>query len=379
MRRAFPYALVAAAAIAATVLAAGSLDDVQDLLKRKAAAERQLAALIQEENSARTNLDADVAAQARATSPAARTLYGEAIESLRQTLAKNQAGQSAAKKMLSDIAIRGPELCRSIDEKILSDRDALDRQLEANDTSQDQLEAWSKLSEKSQGEALKASVSFVVGEYVADVDELSGSARKLERRVEELARKGRNARKVATRTKFVNQMHVAIDEAVQARRVLAGKTAAKTVADLHKNWEFVKKDMQQDLRVAQKHDETLRGLLNQSAWKEALVGDDIDQPGLDALSTIVEEVATHQLKASLGAKRFAAMAGPAIRASTFVINAWYSALMSAVAAEGVLKESDVLGQSALAMGALQRQFKNNVDARNLCRKAGYASPLIAAR
>lgn len=374
-------AAAAFSAVAVTTLsAAGILEELQVLLKSRQAMEQKLAALIREQKSTEDNLSADVRAEAGATSEQAKALFREAIRTLNQTLESNKAGQAETTRALAATKARLIALCGGVDTKLAQDRMVLQRQQATNAASREELERWMQLNVQAQRDALLAGVKFLAQSYAADAELMQGSVRKLQRHVEQLARKGRNARTDAARTRYVNQMTAAIDRLAPAHSELVAKTAAGYADDLSKRWELVRDNLHHDVRVAQKDNETLQSLLASASWKEALIGDDLDTPGIDALSTIIEEIGANEAKLQLGLKQFEQMTGPAIRAFTFARDASYNALLSYESTQRVLQQSDEVAKLiALAGTALQREYKSSIDARNLCWQQRLTGPSIAAR
>jgi hypothetical protein len=364
------------------LIAVGLLDDVKALIKEKQAAEQKVASLVQQESQARIALQNAMRGQAAASqsnNPEGAAIFGQAVAVNNRTIEQSRAGQASGRTQLESLSVRGRELCSQVDRQAKSDRDAIERQMETNHTSQEELERWTAANADAQREALFASVKFMAGTYAADAERLGQSVSKLQRRVELLAQQGRNTVVVGRRTRYLKEMDAAIAQLMIDAKQFAAKTVVGDAEKLYKGWEIARDSMRNELRVAQKSNETLKALVTDSPFKEAVLGDDLDKPGIDALSNLIEEVGTNQAKLTVGLKRFEKMAGPTIRAATFVRDAWYSALLSYESTARVLQQNDVAGMAAVAAGALQQQYENTIDAVVLCREAGFLDPLVAGR
>ena len=97
------------------------------------------------------------------------------------------------------------------------------------------------------------------------------------------------------------------------------------------------------------------------------MSEDIDTPGLDALSSLTQQAGEELSKLELGLERYQKFTGPTIRAAVFVRDAAYSALLSGLSTVRVLQQSDVAGDLAKATAALQKQYKKSIDALHACR------------
>jgi hypothetical protein len=263
--------------------------------------------------------------------------------------------------------------CEAAAQQAERDRKQMERQLETNEMNQEELAEWTNLSAEAKKQAVEASISFVVGQYGEDVDQVRESVTKLDGQATALAGKAARSAKYERRMEYAAKFQVAADELAPKLRSLAMKSVAEKASDANEVWELAHNTMQHEFRVAAKKNESIREMLQDPGFKEAFSGEDVDTPGLDVLSALTEKALEETGNFALKATKYAHFTGPAVNAAVFVRDAWYSAALSAFSTEGVLEESDVASQFARSMSVLQLQYKHSVDALKACRERSVAS------
>ncbi len=262
--------------------------------------------------------------------------------------------------------------CMAVPGQVRKDREEIERQMRSNEASQEELREWNKLNEKAQYDAVVAGIKFAAGEFAADAELVRGSVSKLERHAVYLAKKADQSRKLKTRMMYVSQLDATLGPLNAMQHTLMAKAAVKTGLDIEKAWGPSRDTMHHEFRVARKHNGSIREVLKDHAFKEAFTGEDIDTPGLDVLSSLVEQAGEELGKMELGLQRYEKFTGPSIRAAVFVRDSAYSALLSALSTQRVLQQSDLAGSLAKAAGVLQERYKKSIDSLHDCRKAGFA-------
>ncbi len=248
------------------------------------------------------------------------------------------------------------------------DRAAIERQLATNEMNQEERAEWEKLSGEAQKQAVLASLSFVVGSYAEDLEPLRDSVSKLDKQAAFLAKKAGQSRKFSTRMKYIAQLQAAVDELKPMTGKLLAKEVAEKASDAEEFWYLAQNTLQGEFRVAAKRDQRLRDALKESGFKEAFTGDDLDTPGLDALSILAEKTLEETGNFALKLTKYEHYTGPAVNAAVFVRDAWYSAFLSAASAERVLQQNSVAADFARSAAVLQKQYKRSIDALRACRE-----------
>jgi hypothetical protein len=152
---------------------------------------------------------------------------------------------------------------------------------------------------------------------------------------------------------------------------LLDKIIVKEGLEAEKAWTVARDTMRGEFRVARKQDETMREVLKDPGFKEAFVGEDVETPGLDVLSSLTEQAVEETGKFLLNAEKYEQFTGPSIRAAVFVRDAAYTALLSYFSTQHVLQQNDLAGNLARSAGVLQLKYKKSVDALADCRNAGF--------
>jgi hypothetical protein len=294
---------------------------------------------------------------------AAITAYGKAVGDLAQSFSATQASASGP-----STGLLRSQSCEMIAHQVQLDREEIERQIRTRGLSQQELSDWNKLNAKAQTDAVMAGAKFVMGEFVADIDPVRSSVSRLESQAAELAQKGINSKKSATRVRYLAQLSAALDHLEPIQGNLMDKIIVQTGDDAEKFWDVTRNTMRHEFRVAAKHNEEMRKTLQGPEFKEAFTGDDIDTPGLDVLTVLTEQAGEETGKFMLGLSKYERFTGPTIRAAEFVRDAAYNALLSYVSTQRVIQQSDLAGDLAKSAGLLQQRYKNSVDALAACRQ-----------
>jgi hypothetical protein len=247
------------------------------------------------------------------------------------------------------------------------DRRTIEKQLATNEMNQEERAEWEKLSGEAQKQAVLASLSFVVGSYAEDLEPVRDSVSELEKQAAFLAKKAEQSRKFSTRMKYVAQFQASMDELKPMTGKLVAKELAEKASDAEEVWYLARNTLQDQFRVAEKRDRGIRDALKDPGFKEAFSGDDLDTPGLDALSILAEKTLEETGNFAFKLTKYQHYAGPAVNAAVFVRDAWYSAFLSAASAERVLQQNDVAADFARSSAVLQQQYKRSIDAVRACR------------
>lgn len=257
--------------------------------------------------------------------------------------------------------------CQDLSRRAESERDRIEALRRSVDLSAEELAEWTRANGEAQKGAVLASVTFVLDEYSAGLDELHGSVSKLESEAERIARRAEQSRKFETRMRYVAQLHAIRTEwNVQWARMM-GKELARTGLEAKDTWELARNTMHHEFRVARSHDAAIRETLAEPGFREAFVGEDLDTPGLDVLSALAQKAGEDAAKLELGLARYEKFTGPSVRAAVFVRDALYSALASGLSTARVLQENEVAGSLAKGAASLQKQYAGTVKALRACR------------
>lgn len=246
------------------------------------------------------------------------------------------------------------------------DRAAIEKQLATNEMNQEELAEWTKLSGEAQKQAVLASISFVVGSYAEDLEPVRNSVSKLDKQAAFLAKKAGQSGKFSTRMKYVAQFQAAVDELKPVTEKLLAKGIAEKASDAEEVWYLARNVLQDEFRVAAKKDQGLRETLADPGFKDAFSGNDLDTPGLDALSILAEKALEETGNFAFKLTKYQHYAGPAVNAAIFVRDAWYSAFLSAASGERILQQNDVAADFARSSAVLQQQYKRTIDMVREC-------------
>jgi hypothetical protein len=277
-------------------------------------------------------------------------------------------------RMVAEMASRWKEKlagCGNAAAQKLRDRDAVERQIHSNDLNQQELAEWSSLNAKAQTDAVLASVKYFLGEYANNIDPVRGSVSKLERRAAEVAKKSVQSKKLATRAKYAAQLGAMVKELQPMQHSLYAKVAGQALLDADKTWALARDTMRHEFRVAARHNESIREMLQDPEFKKAFAGDDTDTPGSDVMDTLVDQAIEEAGKFLATAEEYDRLVGPTIRAGVFVRDVFYSDWLSAVSTARVVQASSLAGNFAKSSAALQKQYQKSVDAVVTCRQNGY--------
>jgi hypothetical protein len=237
----------------------------------------------------------------------------------------------------------------------------IEKQLATNEMNQEELAEWTKLSGEAQKQAVLASISFVVGSYAEDLEPVRNSVSKLDKQAAFLAKKAGQSGKFSTRMKYVAQFQAAVDELKPMTGKLLAKGIAEKASDAEEVWYLARNVLQDEFRVAAKRDQGLRETLEDPGFKDAFSGNDLDTPGLDALSMLAEKALEETGNFAFKLTKYQHYAVPAVNAAIFVRDAWYSAFLSATSGERVLQQNDVAADFARSSAVLQQQHKRTID------------------
>jgi hypothetical protein len=276
---------------------------------------------------------------------------------------------SAVEKAAQDAQQR-TDACAAIARKVQADRQAIEQQISTNAMSQEELQNWSKLNKSAQVEALADAARFVFGEFVADLDPYRDSVTKLENQAAFLTKKSIQSKKYATRMRYLADLNAVRDQLAPMQVGLLAKNFSNTALDVDEVWELSRDTMQHEFRVARKQDEHLREALKDPEFHDAFVGDEMDQPGLEVISDLMDEAVQSGAKLLVGLERYERFAGPTVRAAVFVRDASYDALLFSLSKDRMLQQSELAGALAKSARVLQEQNQKDVDALRACQAEG---------
>lgn len=259
--------------------------------------------------------------------------------------------------------------CIAVAQQAERGRAQIEQQRKTLQASQDELSEWTKLNAEAQKQAVDASVKFVLGKFVSNVDAVRGSVSKLEQHAKYLASQASKSKKYQTRMKYITQLDAALAKLEPMQGNLMDKVVVNTGLETEKAWSVARDTMHYELRVASKQNATTRKILENAQFKEAFTGEDIGTPGLDVLSALTEQAIEDLGKMQHGLEWAEKLTGPTILAAVFVRDALYSALFSSLSTQRVLQQSDLSGELARAAGSLQKQYKKSIDALHACQSA----------
>lgn len=289
---------------------------------------------------------------------AGKQRYIDAVNRFNDELARAISAQESMPQNNGD--------CQAAKRQADLDRTAIQRQLATNEMNQAERAEWEKLNGEAQKQAVLASVSFVVGAYAEDVEPVRDSVSKLDAQVAFLAKKAAKSRKFSTRMKYAAQFDAAAGELAPKIGTLLAKEIAEKASDAEEVWYLAHNTMQHEFRVAAKRNQDIRDALKDPEFKEAFSGDDLDTPGLDALSILAEKALEETGNFAFKLTKYEHYTGPAVNAAVFVRDAWYSARLSYESTERVKQQNDVAGDFARAAAVLQLQYKRSIDAVHAC-------------
>ena len=276
-------------------------------------------------------------------------------------------------QMVAGMASRWKEKfagCANATAQKLRDREAVERQIRANDLNQQELAEWSSLNAKAQKDAVLSSVNYFLGEFASNIDPVRSSVSKLESRAAELAKKSAQSKKFAARAKYAAQLGAIVQELKPMQHSLYAKIAGQTLLDAEKTWQLARDTMQHEFRVAAKQNESIREMLRDPEFKKAFAGDDTDAPGEDVLDTLTDQAIEEAGKFLATAEEYDRLVGPTIRAGVFVRDVFYSDWLSYESTDRVEQAAALSGSFARSSEALQKQYQKSVDAVLACRQNG---------
>jgi hypothetical protein len=177
-----------------------------------------------------------------------------------------------------------------------------------------------------------ASVNYFVGEFANNLEPVRGSVSKLERSAAEVAQKSVQSKKFATRAKYAAQLGAIVQELKPMRYGMYAKVAGQTYLDADEAWKVARDTMHDEFRVAAKHNESIREMLQDPKFKEAFAGDDTETPGADVIDTLTDQAVEEAGKFLSTVQEYDRLVGPTIRAGVFVRDVFYSDYASGGAA-----------------------------------------------
>lgn len=262
-----------------------------------------------------------------------------------------------------------PTDCAAAEKQAEQDRKAIETVRQTAEQGQEELGEWSKMNGDAQKDALWAAVEFAMASYAADTDQVAKSVSKLNSKADLLTKKLLTSPKYEARLKYLRELRAARKQLAPAKMVLASKEVVTAAADADQAWSIARKTMQNEFRVAAKHNDAMQQVLKDPGFRDAFVGDPDDAPGMEVVSALADQAVDEAVKAASTLAQYEKFTGPTVRAGVFVREEAYNALKSLLSTKRVLQQNDVAGQLAKATGVLQGQYKKSIDALRLCRAA----------
>lgn len=230
-----------------------------------------------------------------------------------------------------------------------------------NRATREELDRWTALNKEAQKEAVMASLRFVLGQYASKLDQSMQSLQKLDAQILKLIATSRNTRKLANQQKLYQQIAGKIQALQPKLREAGARWGAQTLVDGDSLWNAANKTLQHEFRVASKHNQSIRELLQDPAFREAFAGDEVDKPSVDLLSALVEKAIEDSASVLKWIEEYEGQIGTATRAVVFVRDAAYAMTASYLSTERVLQQNEVATLVAKASAALQKEYKRSVD------------------
>jgi hypothetical protein len=257
--------------------------------------------------------------------------------------------------------------CEAVQQQAERDRAAIERLRATNEMNQEELSDWTNMTKRAQKDALWAAVDFAMADYAADAERAATSVSKLQTQVAFLTKKATKSHKQKTRLKYLVELQQARAALTRARVVHVSKKIVESAASADDAWKVARGTMENEFRVAAKHDSSIRDQLREPGFREAFTGDPNDSPTTEVLETLSDQAIDDISKAALTAGQYEKLAGPTVRAAIFVRDSAYSALESILSTQRVLQAADVAGKLAQASGVMQERYKKSIDALRTCR------------
>jgi hypothetical protein len=253
--------------------------------------------------------------------------------------------------------------CARAQEQADLDRAAVEQIQQTAEENQSELSEWTRMNTDAQKGALWAGVEFAMSSYAADTERMASSASKLESRAEFLARKLTTSRKQKIRLQYLTELQGVTSSLPSAKRVLLAKKTVLLASNIDQAWGVARGTMQNEFRVAAKHDASLQQLLKDPGFRDAFAG---DSPTTEVLSSLADQALDDAVKAASSIEQYEKFTGPTVRAGVFVREEAYNALKSLLSTNRVLQANDVAGELAKASGVLEGRYKKSVDALRSC-------------
>ncbi|MGA7710780.1 MAG: hypothetical protein WCA81_02685 [Rhizomicrobium sp.] len=265
--------------------------------------------------------------------------------------------------------------CDAVEQNAAQEKAAIEQLRDSNQRNQQELSDWTGMSRSAQKDALQAALEWAGAAYASDADSAAASVSKLEEHIAFLTKKNVVSKKQATRLRYLAELQQARTAlttklGIDRRLVVWSKKFADLAVSADDAWYVARPTMQAEFRVAAKRDAGIREQLKDKKFREVFSGDPSDSPAMETIETLSDQAIEDVSKALLTAEQFKNAAGPGVRAGIFVRDAWYSALESYFSKQRVEQDSEVAGKMARAIGTMQKQYQETIDAVKECRALG---------
>ncbi len=262
--------------------------------------------------------------------------------------------------------------CDVVEKNAAQERAAIEQLRDSNRQNQQELSDWTAMSRNAQKDALQAALEWAGAAYASDAESAAASVSKLEERIAFLTEKNIVSKKQTTRLRYLAELQQAraaltTKLGIDRRLVVWSKKFADVAVSADDAWYVARPTMQAEFRVAAKRDAGIREQLKNQEFRAVFAGDPSNSPAMETIETLSDQAIEDVSKALVTAKQFENAAGPGLRAGIFVRDAWYSALKSYFSKQRVEQDSELAGKMALAIGAMQKQYQDTIDAVKICR------------
>lgn len=192
---------------------------------------------------------------------------------------------------LSALIHQGRQLCTSVSFQVKQDLEAVEQQKSTNELIQKEKETWEKLNDKAQKEAVMAAIKFTLGEFAAEFSPVKESTSKLVSRLTDLTGKATKSQKYQERLNYLSKLRTAMNKFEIRPKIIVNEAL-----ETDKAWNIARNTMKHEFRVARKHNENIRQMLEDSEFREAFTGDDLETPGLDVITALTNEAVEETAK-----------------------------------------------------------------------------------
>jgi len=256
--------------------------------------------------------------------------------------------------------------CDAVRQQVATDRAEIDKLQSINESNQEELSSWTSMGMSAKKDFLWSAFEFVAGEYAADAEQAAESVSKLKKQAAYLNKKMIKASKQKTRLKYFMELEQAEAALTPKRAVFISKKVVETAANADQAWHVARPEMENEFRVAAKHNAAIWEQLQDPKFRDAFTGDPNDAPAEEVLGSLADQAVDDTAKALVTAERYAKLAGPTVRVGIFVRDAAYEALKVVLSDERVSQQADVAGQLARAASVMQERYKKSIDALRKC-------------